>query len=145
MVKIRKGVDYLSGYQGQSKAKEIKKARYATGDTSMGDLSKIIREFEKLRYKIYERRRPKHEPTDSYFYPARQLAKCMMRSDAPNVYPVRTEMNATKQIPILHLCSMEESELKEFLVYKNLLQVCSTDEDEPKGIIVDESSTEEGE
>ena len=50
----------------------------------MKELSKIIREFEKLLYKIYERRRPIHEPTDSYFYPARQLAKFMMRSDALN-------------------------------------------------------------
>ena len=31
-------------------------------------LSKIIRYFEKLTYKIYERKRPKHDPTDSYFY-----------------------------------------------------------------------------
>ena len=46
-------VDYLSGSQGQSNAKEIKKARYAIGKVSMEDLSKIIREFEKLPYKSY--------------------------------------------------------------------------------------------
>ena len=49
-------------------------------------LSKIIREFEKLPYKSYERRRTKHDPTDSYFYPARQIVKCMMRADALNLY-----------------------------------------------------------
>ena len=57
----------------------------------MKDLSKIIREFDKFPYKSYEIRRPKHDPTDSYFYLARQLDKCMMKSDALNSenYPVR--------------------------------------------------------
>ena len=49
------------------KAKEIKKARYAIRNFSMKYLSKIIREFEKSPYKSYESRRPKHDPTDSYF------------------------------------------------------------------------------
>ena len=85
-------VDYLSGSQGQSNAKEIKKARYAIGKVSMEDLSKIIREFEKLPYKSYERRRPKNDPTDSSFFLARHIAKCMMRADVLNLhgYPVRT-------------------------------------------------------
>ena len=66
---IRKGVDYLSVSQGQNKAKNIyKKARYAILNISKKDLSKIIREFEKLSYEIYEKKRPKYEPTDSYFY-----------------------------------------------------------------------------
>ena len=65
----------------------------------MNDLSNIIREFEKLTYKSYERRRPKHEPTDSYFYLAIQISKCMMRADTLNshIYPVRTEMTGTKK------------------------------------------------
>ena len=69
----------------------------------------------------------------------------MMRADALNlhVYYIRTEMTATKQITILHVCSTEESELKEFLVNETLSQICSTDEDESKGIIVEECSTEE--
>ena len=71
----------------------------------------------------------------------------MMRSYALNfhVYPVRTEMTATEQILILHLCFTDKSELKEFLVDETLLQICSTDEDESKGIIVDECSTEKDE
>ena len=50
-----------------------------------------------------------------------------MISDALNlhVYPVRTEITATKQIPVLSLCSTYKSELKEFIVDENLLQVCS--------------------
>ena len=110
-------------------------------------LSKIIREFEKLPYKSYERRRPKHEPTDSYFYLAGQLAKCMMRADdlSSHVYLVITEMYGKKQIPILHVCYIDESESEEFLVDENSLQVCSTDTDESKMIIANESYTEESE
>ena len=112
----------------------------------MKNFSKIIREFDRLPYKIYERRRPKHEPTDSYFYLARQLEKFMMRADALNLesYPVIVEMTGVKHIPILHVCYMDSSESKEFLVDKTLSQVCSRDEDK-KNIVVDESSTEESE
>ena len=56
------------------------------GNVSKKNLSKIITEFEKLPYKSYKRRRPKHDPTDSYFYQARNLAKCMMRADALNLH-----------------------------------------------------------
>ena len=71
----------------------------------------------------------------------------MMRADALNLhgYPVRTEMSNTKQISNLHVCSTDKSKLNEFLFNKTLLHICYTDEDEPKGIIVDECSTEEDE
>ena len=72
--KTRKGVDCLFGFQGQSRAKErpqkYKKSRYAIRNCSKKDLSKIIREFEIFEKLPYEKKRPKHEPTDSYFYPA---------------------------------------------------------------------------
>ena len=76
--KIRKEVDYLSRYQGQSKATQIKKARYAIRNISKKDLLKIIKEFDKLPHQSYEKKRPKYEPTGRYFYPARQLLKCTM-------------------------------------------------------------------
>ena len=100
----------------------------------MKNFSKIIREFDKLPYKIYERRRPKHEPIDSYFYLARQLETFMMRADALNLdnYPVMMEMTSEKHIPILNVCYMDNSKSKEFLVYKTLSQVCSTEEEEKK-------------
>ena len=82
--KIRKGVGYLSGFQGQCKATKTKKARYAIGNVSEKDLSKIIREFDKFDQLPYEKKSTKHEPTDSYVYLARQLAECMMRSDTLN-------------------------------------------------------------
>ena len=69
----------------------------------------------------------------------------MMRADAldSHVYPVRTEMTGTKQIFILHVWSTNKRESKEFLLDEHLSQVCSTDEDESRGITVDESSAEE--
>ena len=70
-----KGVDYLSRSQDYCKAKEKQKSRYTINNVSIKDLSKIIREFLRLPYKGYVRKSPKHEPTDSYFYLARQLAK----------------------------------------------------------------------
>ena len=91
--------------KAKPRPKKYKNARYAIINVSMKELSKIIREFKILPYKSYESRRPKHEPTNSYFYLARQLTKCMMRADSLNlhIYPVRTEMTATKQIPISHV------------------------------------------
>ena len=107
-------------------------------------LSNILRDFEKLPYKSYKMRRPKHDPTDSYFYLARQLAKCMMIADTLNshVYPVRTKMTGTKQILISQRFSTDESKPEEFLADENLSQVCSMDEDESKIIIVDNSYAE---
>ena len=89
-------------------------------NVTMKDISKIIKDFEKLPYKGYVRKRPKKEPTDSYFYLAKQLANCTMRADAfnLNVYPVRKEMTVMEQIPISHVCDLDESELKEILAKK---------------------------
>ena len=91
------------------------------------------------------RKRPKHEPTDFYFYLARQLAKCMVRSDAFNshVYPVITEMTVMQQILISHIFYSYEIESKEILSGGNLSQVCYTDEGKSEIVIVNESSTEE--
>ena len=81
-------------------------------------MSKIIRYFERLPYESYEKKRPKHEPDDSYFYLEIQVVKCMMRYDVLilHVYPVRREMTATKQIPTSYVYSKEERKLKEFLI-----------------------------
>ena len=43
------------------------------------------------------RKRSKHEPTDSYFYLSRLLAKCMMIFNIP-VSPIRTQINNTQNI-----------------------------------------------
>ena len=46
---------------------KYKKARYAIGNFSEKDISKIIKYFEKIGKIPYEKKRPKHEPTTSYF------------------------------------------------------------------------------
>ena len=63
-----------------------KMAKYAIRKVSEKDISKMIREFEKIEKLPYEKKRPKHEPTESYFHLAREIAKCMMRSDKLNGY-----------------------------------------------------------
>ena len=71
-----------------------------------------------MHYKSYDKKRPKHEPTESYFYLARQLAKCMVRADSLNShgYPVRTEMNDLSS----HVFSTGEDESKDIIVQKKL-------------------------
>ena len=54
-------------------------------------------------------------------------------------------MNGMKQIPNLHIYSKDENELKEFIVDKTLSQICSTEEDESKSIIVGKCSTKKDE
>ena len=118
-----KGLITSLGLEAIARTKIYKKARYAIRNVSKKDLSKIIRDFKNSPYKSYESRRPKHEPTDSYFYLARHLVKCMMRANvlSSHIYPVRTEMTGTKHIPTLHVCSMDERELKEFIFQKNFI------------------------
>ena len=79
---------------GSSKKKKNK--RYAITNFSLKDISNIIKELEKFPYEGYVRNRPKHEPTENYFYLERQLDKCMMRADTFNshVYPVRNQMTS---------------------------------------------------
>ena len=59
------------GLKAKERLKKYKKSRYSIRNINMKELSNIIREFEKLPYKIYESRRPKYDPTGSYFYLAR--------------------------------------------------------------------------
>ena len=74
------------GFKTKKRLQKYKKARYAIGNVSEKDLSRIIKDFEKIEKLTYEKKRHKHEPTNSYFHLARQLAKCMMRSDDLNWY-----------------------------------------------------------
>ena len=87
------------GLKTNVRSKKYKKARYVITNVSMKDISKIIKDFEKSPYKGYVHKRPKQEPTDSYFYLARQLTNCMMRAGALNshIAHVRTEMTGMQQ------------------------------------------------
>ena len=81
-----KGLVTSLGFKTKVKSQKYKKARYAIRNFSEKDLSKIMKEFEKIEKRSYEKKRPKHEPTDSYFHLARQIEKCMMVSDNLNWY-----------------------------------------------------------
>ena len=63
-----KGLITSLGLKAKVRPKNYKKSRHSIRNFSKKYLSKIIRKFDKLLYKSYERIRPKHEPTDSYFY-----------------------------------------------------------------------------
>ena len=79
-----KGLATALAFKTKARSSKYKKARYAIGNDSKKDLSKIIKDLEKIGRLPYEKKIPKHEPTPSYFHLVRQLAKCMMRYDQLN-------------------------------------------------------------
>ena len=66
-----KGLIISLGFKAKARPQKYKKARYDIGNVIKKDLSKIIREFDKFDKLPYDKKRPKHEPIDSYFYLAR--------------------------------------------------------------------------
>ena len=79
-----KGLVNSLGFKTKVRSQKYKKSRYDIGNFSEKDLSKIIKEFEIIEKLPYEKKRPKHEPTDSYFRLASQIAKYIMRSENLN-------------------------------------------------------------
>ena len=71
------------------RSKKNKKSRFAITYVSLEDLSKIFKEFRDLNYVGYVPKSSKHVPTESYFYPARQIAKFTIRFSM-SVGPIRT-------------------------------------------------------
>ena len=53
------------GFKTKARLQKYKKARYAIGNVSEKYISKNIQEFEKIEKIPYEKKRPKHELTDS--------------------------------------------------------------------------------
>ena len=60
-----KGLTTALDFKTKVSLPKYKKARYAIGNVSEKDLSKIIKKFEKFEKLSYEKKRPNHEPTDS--------------------------------------------------------------------------------
>ena len=83
---LGKGLITSLGFKTKARSQKYNKARYNIRNVNEKDIYKISKQFEKIEKLPYEKKRPKHEPTDSYFCLARQLAKCMMRSDNLNWY-----------------------------------------------------------
>ena len=105
-----KGLVTALAFKTKVSLQKYKKARYAIRNVSDKNLSKIIKEFEKIGKVPYVKSIPKHEPTPSYFHPVRQIAKCMMRSDEHNrkVHGSYAEENA----PSLNVNVTDEDESK---------------------------------
>ena len=125
------------GFKTKARSHKYKKARYAIRNISKKDLSKIIREFEKFEKFSSKKKRPEHEPIDSYFYLARQLAKCMMISNTLNLhnYGSYTEMTA----PSLNIYATDEDESKRIIVHETLSHSCSTNKSKSKRSIANET------
>ena len=79
-----KGLITSLGFKTNARSHRYKKERYVIKNVIKKDLSKIIKEFDKFEKLPYERKRPKHESTDKYFFPTIQLVNCMMRANALN-------------------------------------------------------------
>ena len=103
-----KGLINSLGFKTKERSPKYKKVRYVIGNFSKKDLSKIIKEFEKIEKVPYEKKRPKHEPTDSYSHLARHLSKCMMRSDILNWYDHGGYMKSTAPSSNVHVTDEEE-------------------------------------
>ena len=114
----RKRLVTALAFNTKVRSPKYKKARYAIGNVSETDLSKIIKDFEKIRKLPYEKRIPKHEPTPSYFHIVRQLAKCMMRSDELNRHV--HDSYAENTDPSSNVNVTDEDESKEIIVNKTL-------------------------
>ena len=79
-----KGLITALAFKTKVRSQKYKKAWYAIGNVSEKDISKIIKEFDKIVKVPSVKRITKHEPTSSYFCLVSQLAKCVMRSDEHN-------------------------------------------------------------
>ena len=116
---------------------KYKKARYAIRNISKKDLSNIIKDFE-IFYKLpYEKKSPKHEPTESYFFLSKHLAKCLMISKNLNWHDHGgyTEMTAMS----LNVNATDEDESKRIIVHEVLSENCSTNVSESKKNIVNKN------
>ena len=60
-----KGLLTSLGFKTKARSAKIQKARYAIGNVREKEFSKIIKDFEKIEKLPYEKKMPKHEPTDS--------------------------------------------------------------------------------
>ena len=70
-----KGLITFLGFKTKSRSQKYKKERYAIRNVSEKYISNIIKEFEKIEKLPYNKKRPKHEPTDNYSHLERQLCK----------------------------------------------------------------------
>ena len=76
----------------------------------MKDLSKIIKEFEKIVKVPYVKSIPKHDPTSSYYHLVGCITECMLRSDEYNQHVHGGYAEETD--PSSNVNDMDENKLK---------------------------------
>ena len=113
-------------FKAKARSQKQKKTRYAIRNVSEKEIFKIIKEFEKIEKLPYEKKRPNHEPKESYFHIAKQLAKCMMRSNNLNWYDHSGYKEMTDAS--LNVNVTNEGKSKGSIAKKKLSQICSTNE-----------------
>ena len=131
-----KGLITSLAFKTKARPQKYKKARYAIGNVSEKDISKIIKEFEKIEIPPYRKKRPKNDSTLSSFHLARQLAKCMMRSNNLNWYDHSSYKEMTA--PYSKVNDTNEGESTRSIVNEKLSQSCSTNENKSKRSIFNE-------
>ena len=99
-------------------SQKYKKASYAIVNVSEKDLSKIVKEFEKIGKVTYVKRIPKHEPNSSYFHLVRCITKCMMRPDEHNRHVCGSYTEETA--PSSNVNVTDEEKSKEIIVHETL-------------------------
>ena len=79
-------------------SKKNKHTSSSITNVGLKEISKIIKEFEKLYYEGYVRKRSKHKPTVYMLARFTYLDKCMIIADTFNSHVdlVRTEMTSTQ-------------------------------------------------
>ena len=120
-----KGLVTALAFKTKVRSPKYKKARYAIGNFSEKDLSKIIKDFEKVGKLPYDIRITKHEATYSYFCLVRQPVKCMMISDQINWHDHGSYAENTA--PSSKFLVTDEDESKEIIVHKTLSENSSKD------------------
>ena len=132
-----KGLVTALYFKTKVRLSKYKKARYAIGNVSEKDLSKIIKDFEKIGKVPYVKSILKHEPTSSYYRLVICIVECMMRSDEHNrhvhgSYAEDTDLSSNVNVT-------DEDESKEIIVHETLFENQSMDVSKSKCNIVHEN------
>ena len=86
----------------------------------MKDLSKIIKEFEKIVKVPYVKSIPKHDPTSRYYHLVGCIAECMLRYDEYNQHA--HDDYAEETAPSSNVNVTDEDKSKEIIVHEPLLE-----------------------
>ena len=131
-----KGLIISMCFKAKVRLHKYKKWRYAIGNVSNKDLSKIIREFENCLMKVTRRRVPNMRLL-TVNLPSKKAGKVYDESRCPQ--PTRLSCRKENYSSVLTHFSTDEDKSKEIILNKNLSQSYSMNEYKCKGIIVNKT------